>query len=46
MCGKGRSIKKKIKPYTHIYIICKQKEWNAQEVQNKRCCGKCNNLNN
>jgi len=23
MCGKGRSIKKKIKPYTHIYIICK-----------------------
>jgi uncharacterized membrane protein len=26
---KGRSIKKEIKPYTHIHIICKQKEWNA-----------------
>ncbi len=29
MWKKGRSIKKQIKPCTHIYIICKQKEWNA-----------------
>jgi hypothetical protein len=26
---KGRSIKREIKPCTHIHIICKQKEWNA-----------------
>jgi len=39
MWKESRSINKEIKPCTHIHIICKQKEWNAWEVHNKRCCG-------
>jgi hypothetical protein len=29
MWKKGTLVNKKIKPCTHIHIICKQKEWNA-----------------
>jgi hypothetical protein len=31
-CENGALIKKERKSCTHIHIICKQKEWNAQEV--------------
>jgi hypothetical protein len=29
ICKKGRSIKKEIKSYIDIQIMCKQKKWNA-----------------